>query len=218
MSSQWIIWGSLGLMVLLLGWGTWRGVALLRQGRMLTAAHRAVWLLAGVAALGLAGLTVLNALTWQRLRHEQPVARVSMQQLEPQLFRLRLAPPGQSPTDYLVAGDEWQVDARVLVWKPLANLLGFDAFYRLERLSGRFRDIRQARVRRPSVHDLRRLRGPDLASWLQRAPLGLDVHYGSSAYMPMADGARYQVMLTQTGLIIRPDNAAARSAVTAWHD
>ena len=42
----------------------------------------------------------------------------------------------------------------------------------------------------------------------------VDAVYGSATYMPMADGARYQVSITQSGLIARPLNPAA-DAVTA---
>ena len=38
-------------------------------------------------------------------------------------------------------GDEWQMDARVVNWKPPATLLGLDPIYQLDRLSGRYSDI-----------------------------------------------------------------------------
>ncbi len=40
----------------------------------------------------------------------------------------------------------------------------------------------------------------------------VDTLYGGAAYMPMADGARYEVWITQSGLVARPANDAARNA------
>lgn len=42
----------------------------------------------------------------------------------------------------------------------------------------------------------------------------VDTLYGSAAYMPMADGATYEIWLTQSGLIARPANPAANTATT----
>jgi hypothetical protein len=44
----------------------------------------------------------------------------------------------------------------------------------------------------------------------------LDALYGSAAYVPMADGAAYEVKVSQSGLTARPLNQAARSAVGGW--
>jgi hypothetical protein len=49
------------------------------------------------------------------------------------------------------------------------------------------------------------------------APL-VDTLYGSGAYMPMVDGGRYEVRITQNGLIARPTNeVAAEAASSGWH-
>ena len=51
-----------------------------------------------------------------------------------------------------------------------------------------------------------------LARWL---PF-VDAVYGSATYLPMADGARYEISITQSGLIARPLNQAAEAAAGAW--
>ena len=63
---------------------------------------------------------------------------------------------------FMLAGDEWQLDARVLKWKGWANLLGLDAQYRLERVSGRYRDIEQERNDERTVYALSENPGVDL--------------------------------------------------------
>jgi hypothetical protein len=45
---------------------------------------------------------------------------------------------------------------------------------------------------------------------------GVDAQYGTATYLPMAQGAVYEVSMTRTGLIARPSNEAAVTAVGDW--
>lgn len=99
----------------------------------------------GALLLAIAGLLFVvsvNLHTYNRLTHEQPVAEIVFEARGPQRYRATLAqvPSGEMQM-FMLAGDEWQLDARVLKWKGWANLLGLDAQYRLERVSGRYRAI-----------------------------------------------------------------------------
>jgi hypothetical protein len=123
------------------------------------------------------------------------------------------------PRHFQVHGDEWQVDARVLKWRALGNLLGFDTVYRFERLSGRYADIAQERGAARTVHSLAEDPGLDLWSLVRKhhqyVPLA-DALYGSAVYVPMAEGAEYTVTVSTSGLVARPGNEAARKAVGGW--
>lgn len=44
----------------------------------------------------------------------------------------------------------------------------------------------------------------------------VDALFGSAAFVPMADGALYEVRVSQSGLIARPLNQAGRDAVAGW--
>ena len=192
----------------------------LRRGRRVRAGMR------GVLAAGLFGLTAvlvlagLNFHTYQRLTYERPLAELHFSQQGSQRYqvRLRLA-DRQRELTYRINGDEWQLDARVLRWLPPANLLGLDSRYRLERLSGRYSNAAEQRERPQSVHDLVDERGMEL--WpllgkLQEYTGWIDTYYGSATYLPMADSAEYEVVMTQSGLVARPSNAEARLAVRNW--
>jgi hypothetical protein len=116
-------------------------------------------------------------------------------------------------------GDEWQMDARVLKWRGIAILIGFDTLYRLDRLSGRYRDITQERTEKRTVYSLSEEEGLDLwtiarryAHWIP----WVDALYGSATYMPMVGGASYTVSVSSTGLLARPSNEIARKAVSEW--
>jgi hypothetical protein len=179
--------------------------------------------LMGLLLLAVAGFLFvisLNLHTYARLTHEEPVAEIVFEARGPQQYRATLAevPSGEMQL-FMLAGDEWQLDARVLKWKGWANLLGFDAQYRLERIGGRYRDIEQERNGQRTVYPLSENPGLDLWMLSTRYPQWLpfvDAVYGSATYMPMADGARYEISITQSGLIARPKNPAAETAAGTW--
>lgn len=175
-------------------------------------------LLLGVAALLF--VVSLNLHTYARLTHERPIAEIVFEQRGPQTFNATLSqvPSGEIQM-FVLQGDEWQLDARVLKWKGWANLFGLDAQYRLERVSGRYREIEQERNGERTVYPLAENPGLDLWKLSLQHPSRLpfvDAVYGNAAYMPMTDGARYEISITQTGLIARPANAAAQQAAGSW--
>jgi hypothetical protein len=172
-----------------------------------------------LALAGLAGAVALNLYTYHRLTYEQEVASLHFRQLAPQHYVVDVTKTTGVGERYELRGDEWQLDARVLKWHGYANLLGLDARYRLERLSGRYRNVGQERAAVRTVHDLAEERGVDLFALAREHPRWtpwLDADFGSAAYLPMADGAEFRVSLTQSGLIARPANDAARTAVNRW--
>lgn len=175
-------------------------------------------LLLAVAALLF--VVSLNLHTYARLTHERPVAEIVFEQRGPQTFNATLTQvPNGEIQMFVLSGDEWQLDARVLKWKGWANLFGLDAQYRLERVSGRYRNIDQERSDERTVYALAENPGLDLWQMTLDQPDRLpfvDAVYGNAAYMPMSDGARYEVSITQTGLIARPVNTAAQQAAGSW--
>lgn len=175
-------------------------------------------LLLAVAALLF--VVSLNMHTYARLTHERPVAEIVFEQRGEQTFNATLTQvPNGEIQMFVLSGDEWQLDARVLKWKGWANLFGLDAQYRLERVSGRYRNIDQERTDERTVYALAENPGLDLWQMTLDKPDRLpfvDAVYGNAAYMPMSDGARYEVSITQTGLIARPVNAAAQQAAGSW--
>ena len=46
----------------------------------------------------------------------------------------------------------------------------------------------------------------------------MDAVYGSAAYLPLSDGARYAVVLGPSGLLARPLDPAAETAVRSWRE
>jgi hypothetical protein len=183
-------------------------------------------MLHGISALALfllAACTLLigaNLRTYQRLSHEQPAGELQFTRVGDRQFNAALAYPNGERADFALDGDEWQVDARVLKWSAFANLIGFDAAYRLERISGRYTHVEDERTQPRTVYDLHAPGRIDAWEWAHRyhswVPW-MDALYGSATFLPMADGALYEIKVSQSGLIARPLNQAAREAVGSWH-
>ncbi|MGA8004844.1 MAG: hypothetical protein WCA17_01975, partial [Burkholderiales bacterium] len=145
--------------------------------------------------------------------------RGALRALGPKDFALTLSIPGAAPHEYELRGDEWQIDARVLKWRAIGTVIGFDTVYRLERLSGRYADAGQELSELRTVYPLWHTPRLDLWQLARRYHEYLpfaDALYGSAAYVPMADGAQYVVTVTASGLAVRPQNEAARRAVGDW--
>lgn len=179
------------------------------------------FLFAAVLFLVLEGvaLVVTNLVTYARLTHEQEAARVTTRRLAEREFAVSVQTPARAPQHYNVSGDEWQIDARVLKWRAMGTILGFDTVYRLERLSGRYGDVQSERSAPRTVYELAQDPGVDFWSVARRYPRYLpfaDALYGSAAYVPMAEGAEYVVTVSASGLVVRPANDAARNAVGGW--
>jgi hypothetical protein len=177
-----------------------------------------------LAVAGAALLVGLNVQTYYRLTYEQPVATVDLHQTGDKSFdaTIEQPPTGRAAAQsakYALRGDEWRMEARVLKWKPWANMLGLDARYRLNRLAGEYTDVAAERDGQHNVYDLPLVGNDDaigrLSHRLDEADI-VDTVYGSAALMPMADNARYELWMTQSGLVARPANDQAAQAVGNW--
>ena len=162
----------------------------------------------------------LNIHTYQRLTYEQEIAVVTFQQLAPQSYNAILEFKDKNTTDeFLLNGDEWQLDARILRWKPAAQLLGLNAQYRLERLSGRYQDLDLERASPRTVYLLGDQAGLDIWSLARRYQnwlLWIDAYYGSATYLPMQDKTRFSISINQYGIMARPVNAPAQQTIYGW--
>jgi len=178
--------------------------------------------LTGLLLLALAALAAavgLNLRTYERLTHEIPVATVTFEAQSDRRFSAVLVPATGRTLVFDMYGDEWQLDARILKWRGIATVLGFDTIYRLDRFGGRYRDVTQERKGPRSVHSLSEEPGLDVWAWTRKYPRWLpwvDAVYGSATYMPIVAGATYRVTASPTGLLARPVNEAARKAVRQW--
>lgn len=195
------------------------GVRHVRRRRVLKGCTHCAGSVVPLALAAALGLVASNLYTYARLTYERPVASLGFRQVDPQRFSVTLNTANGRHAVFELAGDEWQLDARVLKWRGWGTLMGLDPRYRLERLSGRYRSVEQELDDQRTVISLGRERGLDIWSLAYSHPGWVplvDAKYGSATYMPMADGARYEVSMTRTGLIARPEGKLTETLVRHW--
>ena len=159
-------------------------------------------MLAGAVAAGIHG--------YQALTREDVAARLSVRPSGAQRITATIRYPDGREASYELSGDEIYVDAHILKWKPMANLLGLHTGYELDRIAGRFRSIEQERSAARTVYSLGRERVVDLFELRQRyaflAPL-LDAEYGSATFTAVTRPAELELRVSVTGLLMRDANA-----------
>ena len=176
----------------------------------------------GLAVVGLAVylvLVALNLYSFHELTEEMPVATVSFRAIGEQSYIATVTRNDGSTEDFRLNGDQWQLDARIVKWKTPFSLLGLKPGYQLDRIQGRYFALEDERSKERTLYSL------------SRDPLGMDIwrqaregwsflvdaRYGSAAYLPMADGAIFEVTVPPSGgLIGRPLNGSAQQAVAGW--
>ena len=171
------------------------------------------------ALAGLIGLIGYDISTYAALPDARALATLRFQAVGPQRYEVSLEQEKTTRT-YVLEGDLWQLDLHVLRWKSLAELIGLESGYRLERLSGRYLAVEQQNLARHAQVELsEKLLGVDIwhSLQLERRNLHfLEPQVLRVDYMPIADGASYAVELAPTGLLARPLNAAATEALKNW--
>lgn len=164
------------------------------------------YLLVALFFLIILSLIGSNVLTYHRLTHESPIALLDIEQIKHQQFRVKLLQlENCRKLSYDINGDEWQLDARIIKWHGWANLLGLDASFQLDRISGRYQSIAQQRSHLPTVYSLETKQKYDL--WALKTKYNwlpwLDAKYGQSVFLAMKNDQSYQIFMTQSGLIAR---------------
>ncbi len=185
---------------------------------------------------------VLHLQTYESMRPKALIAQVHCERTAPSAYRVTLTrlPAGHMQV-FEMAGDEWRLDVRTLVWTGLAAELGLPDSFRLDRLSGRYLhtepvgDSTPGSVAPPAADPApARLvpasfalsdeeeAGEDI--WAQaRTDSGwkrhVDARRAYGPWRPLAGGARYDVSMTrgpgqaEAVLDARPANEAAAKAM-----
>ena len=213
----WIVPAAIGFFGLVV---TLTGLARLGKRKVMTGGFR---LLGGALVLSAAGLMTLvgiNLHSYSRLTNERHVATVELTYMSAQSYRADVTLSGEdTATSYDVRGDEVLFEARIIKWTPWANIIGYDAIYKLDRMSGRYTSIDDELSNERTLYALQNDPGVsafdlinDSGEWQNT----VDAYYGSGTFVPMADGARYEIRITQSGLIADALNLEAERARQGW--
>jgi hypothetical protein len=176
-----------------------------------------VGFLAGALCLSIGALCATISVGirgYAALTQEVVAATIVTEPVSPQRFRATVTLPDRSVHMYDLAGDAVYVDAHILKWRPLANLLGLHTAYELDRIAGRYAKLADEQTRERTVYSLateKPFNTFDLAQryWVLR-PF-VDAQYGSATFInATASGSArdarqvtYEVRVSTTGLLVR---------------
>lgn len=182
------------------------GLVALFRARPLRFVARTLFGLLLVSLGALAATLALGLQGYRALTREDVAATLSVRPAGAQRFDVTVRFADGREAKFEVAGDEIYADARILKWKPFANVLGVHTAYELDRLAGRYRSLEQERSAPRTVHSLAVDKPVNLFGLRQRyaflEPL-LDAEYGSAAYVPVTRPAQLELRVGTSGLVLR---------------
>lgn len=143
---------------------------------------------------------------YRALTREEVAARVELRPTGDSAFRAVFHFPDSTARTFRLRGDQIFVDARILKWKPLVNVLGLHTAYELDRVGGRYRTVEAERTEPRTVFPLGAEKPLDVFDLRRRlpflAPL-VDASYGSGTYVTADDTATVEVRVSTSGLLVR---------------
>ncbi|PKM05408.1 MAG: hypothetical protein CVV16_00735 [Gammaproteobacteria bacterium HGW-Gammaproteobacteria-6] len=179
------------------------------------------WLKGNLLLLVMAFAGVLGLSAWElhQFRTLQPgnvVASLEFRKTAEQQYQVVFVADGDLRRLPL-AGDLWELDAQVVHWRGIGHAIGLQDGYRLHRLAGRYLALEQQREVNlgytDQLHPTPAWR--DLWRWLDRSGTQsvLEAAAFSVRFMPMADGAKFNIEIGATGLTPVPVNQQAMDAL-----
>ena len=181
-------------------------VKALRRWRPLRMSLRLLLALMFFAVATACGAIALGVQGYRALTHEDIAVVVRTEPLGPHRFQAHFRFPDGREVSHTLSGDQLYVDAHILKWHPLANVLGLHTVYELDRVAGRYHDLTEEQQQPRTVFSLAPTREVDLFGLRQRytllSPL-LDAEYGSATFAAADSSTQYEVRVSTTGLLIR---------------
>lgn len=191
----------LGVLALLFAGGAFRA------GRSFGGGIGTLFALLLVALAALAFTITVATRGYRALTSEELAATVRTEPLPDKRFHATIVLPGQPLTMYDLAGDAFYIDAHILKWHPIVNLLGLHTAYELDRVAGRYNEVADERRKPHTVYSLSRPKPLDMYKLIKAFPpfaLLVDAEYGSATFTPAGRPATFDVLVSPTGLLIRP--------------
>jgi len=182
------------------------GVAAIKKKRLFGAAVSMTLVLLLFALSGLFVLLALATQGYQALTREETIAVITLNPIEPQTFIARFAFADGRSDIFTIEGDELYVDAHILKWKPIANILGIHTAYELDRISGRYRTVSDERTKPRTIYSIAQDKPVDMFNLRRKYSIFkalLDAEYGSATFIMADRPEAMELRVSTTGLLIR---------------
>lgn len=147
---------------------------------------------------------------YEKFNQETPIAKLEFKAKGHQQYEADLSSGEGFCTreTYAIEGDQAQIDASFMKWPGLMALI-FEPIYRLDRLSGRYREIVDENSKDPPSYDLSPefLLDPFSYLKLEGQPGELNErYYGSSVYFDINPKLTYTILTTEDGLTVKSES------------
>jgi hypothetical protein len=195
-----VFFGLVGLVFLGLARRTYR------SRRWMGTAGRTTGSALFVSLAALSATLAVSTQGYRGLTSEELALTVTTVPTGPHSFQAYVEFPDGRDTTFAVQGDQVQVDAQILKWRYIGNVLGLHTQYELDRIAGRYIDIDDERSLERTVHSLKSEKPIDLFDLVQRytfLAFLVDAEYGSGTYIDVRQPARFEVSVSTTGLLVR---------------
>jgi len=183
----------------------------IRRGRWLRGAGKTIQLLLLLSLAAFFGTAALGIRGYEAFTREDAIARISVHPSGEERFTVFFEYPGGDRKEFTLAGDELYVDAHVLKWKPMGNLLGLHTLYELDRVSGRYRNLEKERSKPRTIFALSEKKGINLFDLRRRYSFlrwFVDAEYGSATFVPAGKEENLVLWISTSGLLIRKAEAS----------
>ena len=193
----------LGILSLAAGGSAFLALVRARIGRFVFRSFIALVLFVAASVLALISLGIQGM---RALTHEETAARIKLVPVAPQRYSATVSFADGRVEKFELAGDQIYIDGHIVKWTPLANMLGLQTSYRLDRISGRYRALEQENTAPRTVYALGTPAIVDLVALGRRLPLAdfFDAEYGSATYVPVEGPGELELKVTTSGLLLRP--------------
>lgn len=155
---------------------------------------------------GIFGLGAISVQGYKALTFEQLAATVTIESKGDAQFSAQFVFPDGTRQTHTLSGNQLLVDAHILKWKPIANILGFHTNYKLARVSGRYLALEDEQSKTRTIYSLSKEQPVDifeLRKQFSNLQFLLDAEYGSASFVPAQKSQQYALMVSTSGLLFR---------------
>lgn len=143
---------------------------------------------------------------YRALTREEVAATIIITPTDSEWFRASFTFPDGRKATYWIAGEEIYIDAHILKWKPIVNIIGFHTLYELDRVAGRYGAIEDEKKKTRTVYKISQNKTLDMFNLRRQyaflKPL-VDTEYGSATFIKADKPSTFEVRVSITGLLIR---------------
>ncbi|OLC12190.1 MAG: hypothetical protein AUH29_17115 [Candidatus Rokubacteria bacterium 13_1_40CM_69_27] len=193
-------------------------LAAVRKRRLIGTGVALVLALLFLALAALAATLGVATRGYRALTREVVAATVVTRPTGPERFLATFTFPDGRRELYELTGNALYVDAHIVKWHPLANILGLHTAYQLDRVSGRYDRLEDEQTKPRRMFTLSRPTPVDMFQLARSlAFLGrvVDTEYGSATFIAARGPAELELRVSTSGLLFRPVGQTAEGVSTA---